>query len=113
MRRVVCAEYGPPSLLTVVEEDDLVARPGGVVVDVQAAGVNFVDAQGAATLADVVTLARDAGVHLRLTRIKPGPRKVLEREGVIDLIGVDHIHGNIHRAVEAEHKAGDSSDDRG
>ena len=44
MRRVVCAEYGPPSLLTIVEEDDLVARPGGVVVDVQAAGVNFVDA---------------------------------------------------------------------
>ncbi|HEY8282588.1 MAG TPA: sodium-independent anion transporter, partial [Leifsonia sp.] len=65
-------------------------------------GINFIDAQGAATLADIVTLARDAGVRLRLTRLKPGPRAVLDREGVIGLIGADHIHGNIHRAVEAE-----------
>ena len=72
----------------------------GIVLD--CGGINFIDAQGAATLADVVTLARDAGVRLRLTRVKPGPRAVLEREGVIGLIGADHIHGNIHRAVEAE-----------
>ncbi|MEY9851932.1 SulP family sulfate permease [Leifsonia sp. EB41] len=78
------------------------ADPGltGIVLD--CGGINFIDAQGAATLADVVTLARDAGVRLRLTRLKPSPRAVLEREGVIGLIGVDHIHGNIHRAVEAE-----------
>ncbi|WP_434318664.1 SulP family inorganic anion transporter [Leifsonia sp. P73] len=73
----------------------------GIVLD--CGGINFIDAQGAATLADVVTLARDAGVRLRLTRLKPGPRAVLQREGVIELIGADHIHGNIHRAVEAEH----------
>ncbi|MFE4950588.1 SulP family inorganic anion transporter [Leifsonia sp. NPDC056665] len=72
----------------------------GIVLD--CGGINFIDAQGAATLADVVTLTRDARVRLRLTRLKPGPRAVLEREGVIGLIGVDHIHGNIHRAVEAE-----------
>ncbi|MEN2736347.1 sulfate permease [Microbacterium sp. X-17] len=72
----------------------------GIVLD--CGGINFIDAQGAATLADVVTLAADAGVRLRLTRLKPGPRAVLEREGVIELIGADHIHGNIHRAVEAE-----------
>lgn len=72
----------------------------GIVLD--CGGINFIDAQGAATLADVVTLARDAGVRLRLTRLKPGPRAVLQREGVIDLIGADHIHGNIHRAVVAE-----------
>ncbi|MEY2397912.1 MAG: NADPH:quinone reductase [Actinomycetota bacterium] len=44
MRRVVCTEYGPPSLLRVVDEPDLDARPGVAVVDVEAAGVNFVDA---------------------------------------------------------------------
>jgi hypothetical protein len=53
-------------------------------------------------MADVVALARDAGLNLRLTRLKPAPRAALERDGVIDLIGADHIHGNIHRAVEAE-----------
>ena len=44
MRRIVCNEYGPPSLLQVVESDDLAPRAGQVVVDVAAAGVNFVDA---------------------------------------------------------------------
>lgn len=44
MRRVVCAEYGPPSILQLVEADDLEARDGQVVVDIAAAGVNFVDA---------------------------------------------------------------------
>jgi NADPH2:quinone reductase len=44
VRRIVCNEYGPPSLLQVVESDDLAPREGQVVVDVAAAGVNFVDA---------------------------------------------------------------------
>lgn len=74
----------------------------GIVLD--CGGINFIDSQGAASMADVVTLTRDAGVQLRLTRLKPGPRAVLEREGVIELIGADHIHGNIHRAVAAEQK---------
>ncbi|KQR53639.1 hypothetical protein ASF88_01905 [Leifsonia sp. Leaf336] len=81
----------------------------GIVLD--CGGINFVDSQGAATMADVVTLAREAGINLRLTRLKPGPRAVLEREGVIELIGTDHIHGNIHRAVEAEQN--DAEDRRG
>ncbi|MFF1878489.1 SulP family inorganic anion transporter [Leifsonia sp. NPDC058230] len=72
----------------------------GIVID--CGGINFIDSQGAAKMADLVTLARDAGVDLRLTRLKPAPRAVLERDGVIDQIGADHIHGNIHRAVEAE-----------
>ena len=75
-------------------------RLTGIVLD--CGGINFIDSQGAASMADVVTLTRDAGVRLRLTRLKPGPRAVLEREGVIELIGADHIHGNIHRAVAAE-----------
>jgi SulP family sulfate permease len=28
-------------------------------------------------------------------------RSVLAADGVVDLIGLDHIHGNVHRAVEA------------
>ena len=43
MRAVVCRELGPPSLLRVEEKPDLVPLPGQVVVDVEAAGVNFVD----------------------------------------------------------------------
>ena len=44
MRAVVCNELGPPSLLRVEERPDPVAGPGQVVVDVEAAGVNYVDA---------------------------------------------------------------------
>jgi NADPH2:quinone reductase len=44
MRAVVCNELGPPSLLRVEERADPEPRPGQVVVAVEAAGVNYVDA---------------------------------------------------------------------
>ena len=81
----------------------------GIVID--CGGINFIDSQGAAKMADVVTLTRDAGVNLRLTRLKPDPRAVLERDGVIELIGPDKIHGNIHRAVTAERAAAERGGD--
>ena len=34
---------------------------------------------------------------------------MLEADGVVDRIGADHIHGNVHRAVEAQ-LAEDASD---
>ncbi len=43
MRAVICRELGPPSLLVVEERPDLVPLAGGVVIEVEAAGVNFVD----------------------------------------------------------------------
>ena len=83
----------------------------GIVLD--CGGINFVDSQGAAKMADIVTLTRDAGVNLRLTRLKPAVRAVLERDGVIERIGADMIHGNIHRAVEAEQAAAQQGPDAG
>ncbi len=44
MRAVVCHELGPPSLLRVEERPDPEAGADGVVVEVEAAGVNYVDA---------------------------------------------------------------------
>ncbi|QXC60373.1 zinc-binding dehydrogenase [Aquihabitans sp. G128] len=44
MRRIVCQQWGPPEDLELVEEPDPTPGPGQVVVDVAAAGVNFVDA---------------------------------------------------------------------
>ncbi|HEX2850223.1 MAG TPA: NADPH:quinone oxidoreductase family protein [Acidimicrobiales bacterium] len=43
MRAVVCSSFGPPSGLTVEERPDPVPAAGGVVVAVEAAGVNYVD----------------------------------------------------------------------
>ena len=74
--------------------------PRGVVLDCE--GINFLDSQGSATIDDLLVLCRQADVTLRLARVKPGVRAVLEREGVTERLGVDHIHGNVHRAVEAQ-----------
>lgn len=74
--------------------------PRCVVLDCE--GINFLDSQGSATIDDLLVLCRQADVTLRLARVKPGVRAVLEREGVTERLGVDHIHGNVHRAVEAQ-----------
>ncbi len=78
------------------------ANPGltGIVLDCE--GVNFIDSQGSAKLSDIVTLAGEAGITLRLARLKPAVRATLARDGVIDVIGADKIHGNVYRAVQAQ-----------
>ena len=72
----------------------------GVVLDCE--GINFLDSQGSATLDDVLVLCTQAGVELRLARVKPDVRAVLDREGIVERLGRDHLHGNVHRAVEAQ-----------
>ena len=72
----------------------------GVVLDLE--GVNFVDSQGSSALAEMHEFLDAQGVSLRLARLKPQVRSVLDTDGVVDLIGADHVHGNVHRAVEAE-----------
>jgi SulP family sulfate permease len=34
--------------------------------------------------------------------VKPQVRAVLETDRVVDVVGADHVHGNVHRAVEAQ-----------
>ena len=70
--------------------------PRAIVLDLE--GVNFIDSQGATKLVELHRL----GVPLRLARLKPQVRSVLEADGCIELIGADHIHGNVQRAVRAE-----------
>ena len=65
-------------------------------------GVNFVDSQGAAKLAEIVEFLRADGITFRLARVKPQVLAVLSADGVADRIGRDHIHGNVHRAVMTE-----------
>jgi SulP family sulfate permease len=72
----------------------------GVVLD--CGGINFIDSQGCAKLNDIVTLARDSGITLRLARLKKSVRATLERDGVLERIGAGNIHGNVDRAVRAQ-----------
>ena len=75
-----------------------------LVLDLE--GVNFIDSQGASKLAELHRLAEAGGFTLRLARVKPHVLAVLQADGIVDLIGADHIHGNVHRAVEAQLGAG-------
>jgi anti-anti-sigma factor len=71
-----------------------------VVLDCE--GINFLDSQGSASIDDLLVLCRQADVTLRLARVKPAVRATLEREGTIERLGSEHVHGNVHRAAEAQ-----------
>ncbi len=65
-------------------------------------GVDLVDSQGAAKLAEILAFTESMEIELRLARVKPAVAAVLEKDGVLGRIGKDHIHGNVHRAVQAQ-----------
>jgi SulP family sulfate permease len=80
--------------------EDGSAPLGAVVLDLE--GVNFIDSQGAEQLAAIHELVTSHDATLRLARVKPGVLAVLRADGFADRLGADHIHGNVHRAVEAQ-----------
>ena len=76
----------------------------GIVLDCE--GINFIDSQGSAKLLEMVELAEESGITLRLARLKVSVRPTLKRDGVFHRFGPERIHGNVHRAVQAELDAG-------
>ena len=74
--------------------------PGVLVVDLE--GVDFVDSQGAAKLAEIDELAGSEGVTLRLARLKPQVFAVLGADGLVERIGPDRIYPNLPRAVDEQ-----------
>jgi high affinity sulfate transporter 1 len=79
---------------------------GGIVLDCE--GIDFIDSQGSAKMREILELTERAGVTLRLARVKPAVRELLRRDHVLDRIGDHRIHGNVHRAVEAQLLAADT-----
>jgi anti-anti-sigma factor len=71
-----------------------------VVLDLE--GVNFIDSQGAEQLTAILELVEAGGGTLRLARVKPSVLAVLRADGFVDRLGAERIHGNVHRAVEAQ-----------
>ena len=64
--------------------------------------MDFIDSQGSAKVSEILKLTEQAEVTLRLTRLKPAVRDVLERDGLLGRIGDDKIHGNVDHAVNAQ-----------
>jgi SulP family sulfate permease len=74
-------------------------------------GINFVDSQGSAKMAEIAQLAEESELTLRLARVKPAVAATLERDEVLERIPTEHIHGNVDRAVQA-HLADRSGENR-
>jgi SulP family sulfate permease len=85
------------------------STPGITAVVLDCEGIDFVDSQGSSKLRDILELTTQAGVTLRLARLKPTVRAVLQRDGTLEAIGKDRTHGNVYRAVEAEEASSASS----
>jgi sulfate permease, SulP family len=88
------------------------STPGTTGIVLDCGGMDFIDSQGSAKMREILELTEQAGMTLRLTRVKPAVREVLKRDGVLERIGEDKIHGNIEQAVKAQMTAqGDSRAD--
>jgi high affinity sulfate transporter 1 len=68
-----------------------------IVLDFE--GVNFIDSQGADTLARILDLAMSRKIELRLTRVKTEVKDLLRRDGFIDRLGKGRIYGNVYESA--------------
>jgi SulP family sulfate permease len=68
-----------------------------IVLDFE--GVNFVDSQGSDTLAEILDLATNYNIEVRLARVKTEVKELLRRDGVIDKLGESRIYGNVYEAT--------------
>ena len=64
--------------------------------------ISFVDSQGVAQLAEIVTIAEEEQVTLRLARLKPDVGATLARDGVLARITEARIHASVDDAVQAQ-----------
>jgi SulP family sulfate permease len=72
----------------------------GIVLDCE--GIDFIDSQGSAKMREILDLTQQAGVTLRLARLKPAVRELLARDGVLDRIGDDKTYDEVDHAVAAQ-----------
>src|SRR6185312_4577714 len=103
---VVRFDSGLTFLTAEVLADGVEERVGArraVVIDF--AGVNVIDSQGSGQLGLLVAHAQREGWSLRLARVRPGVRAVLDADGVLSRLGPDRLHGNVDEAVRAQEMA--------
>src|SRR6478752_3916967 len=78
------------------------SSPGATAIVLDCGGVDFIDSQGSAKLREIAELTEQAGITLRLARVKPAVREVLGRDGVVERIGPDNFHPNVDQAVSSQ-----------
>lgn len=76
---------------------------GAVVIDCEQ--MSEIDMTGAARLGELVEELQRSSVDVRLARLHGDAYVTLERMGVLDMIGADHIHTTVAEAVDATEAA--------
>ena len=71
-----------------------------VVLDME--GVDFVDSQGAAMLAEILDFTESADVRLSLARVKPAVARCSRATASWSASGADRVHASLALAVEAQ-----------
>ena len=89
-----------------IRELALSSDPPLTAVVLDCADIPFIDSEGSAQLREIVELARENDISVRLARVKPAVLDVLARDSVLDTIGADHIHDDVNQAVETQLSAG-------
>ena len=69
-----------------------------VLIDME--GVNYLDLEGSDMLNEIASNMKGAGVEIHLTRVKHAVMEMLEKDGVDQIIGREHIHNNLIEAVQ-------------
>ena len=75
-------------------------RLHALVIDLE--GVDFVDSQGAAKLAELYEVAKADGRHAPTGAGQAAGSDVLDADGMVATLGADSIHGNVDQAIEAQ-----------
>ncbi|HEY7705079.1 MAG TPA: SulP family inorganic anion transporter [Acidimicrobiia bacterium] len=78
-----------------------------VIVDFVA--VDYIDSQGGSKMREILELAKQSEVMLRLARVKPDVLELLARDGFVEQLGADRIHDGIRQAVAAQLPGGEAS----
>jgi SulP family sulfate permease len=81
-----------------------------VVLDLE--GVNFIDSQGADAIAKIIDTATRHTIDVRLARVKTTVLEVLDRAGVLDLLGANRVFPDVYGAVEDQNPLDTTSPDR-
>jgi len=72
-------------------------------------GINFVDSQASDAVGKIIDNAHSSNVEVGLSRVKARVRDVLERDGVLERLGPDHVYASTYEAVADLATTGDDT----
>ena len=76
------------------------ANPPVTMLVIDMEGVNYLDLEGSDMLNEIATNMKSAGIEIHLTRVKHEVMQMIEKDGVDQTIGPEHIHDRVAVAVQ-------------